>query len=158
MKRSEKLISKKYKKPNGELWGEDKLDDNNQTEYKLKIMFIIKLLRMFYILTFLVLLIAVLWKILVKQTYTGFIYSLFKDNNDIESDISYDKKLINSLVDEYMEVDLIWEYLPEEVTSSKNYYYSFGSHFKKNSSFQILTSCYFALTSLATVGFGDLRG
>jgi len=90
MKRSEKLISNEYKKPNGELWGEDKLEDNNHIEYKLNIMFIIKLLRMFYILAFLILFIATLWLILVKQTYTGFIYSLFKDNNYIESDISYD--------------------------------------------------------------------
>jgi len=90
MKRSEKLISNEYKKSNGELWGEDKLEDNNRIEYKLNIMFILKLLRMFYILAFLVLFIATLWLILVKQTYTDFIYSLFKDNNYIESDISYD--------------------------------------------------------------------
>ena len=89
MKWSEKLINKEYKKPNGALWGEDKLEDNNRIEYKLNIMFIIKLLRMFYILTFLVLFIAVLWLILVKQTYTDFIYSLFKDKNYTESDISY---------------------------------------------------------------------
>ncbi len=77
MKRSDELINNKFKKPNGKLWGEDKLEDNNHIDYKLNIMFLIKLLRMFYILASLILVIAVLWFIIVKQTYTDFIYSLF---------------------------------------------------------------------------------
>ena len=80
MRRSETLIINEFKKPNGELWGEDKLDDNNLIEFKLNVMFFIKLLRMFYILASLVLFIAVVWLILVKQTYTDFIYSFYKND------------------------------------------------------------------------------
>ena len=79
MKRSEKLIENKFKKPNGELWGEDKLDDNNHIEFKLDVMFFIKLVRMFYIVSSLVLFIAVVWLILVKQTYSDVVYPLFKE-------------------------------------------------------------------------------
>ena len=79
MKRSEKLIENKFKKPNGELWGEDKLDDNNHIEFKLDVMFFLKLVRMFYIVSSLVLFIAVVWLILVKQTYSDVVYPLFKE-------------------------------------------------------------------------------
>jgi hypothetical protein len=79
MKRSEKLIENKFKKPNGELWGEDKLDDNNHIEFKLDVMFFIKLVRMFYIVSSLVLFIAVVWLILVKQNYSDVVYPLFKE-------------------------------------------------------------------------------
>jgi hypothetical protein len=79
MKRSEKLIENKFKKPNGELWGEDKLDDNNHIEFKLDVMFFIKLVRMSYIVSSLVLFIAVVWLILVKQTYSDVVYPLFKE-------------------------------------------------------------------------------
>ncbi len=79
MKRSEKLIENKFKKPNGELWGEDKLDDNNHIEFKLDVMFFIKLVRMFYIVSSLVLFIAVVWLILVKQTYSDVVYPQFKE-------------------------------------------------------------------------------
>ena len=79
MKRSEKLIENKFKKPNGELWGEHKLDDNNHIEFKLDVMFFIKLVRMFYIVSSLVLFIAVVWLILVKQTYSDVVYPLFKE-------------------------------------------------------------------------------
>ena len=61
MKRSETLILNDFTKPNGDLWGEDKLDDNNLIEFKLNAMFFIKLLRIFYILSSLVFFIAVLW-------------------------------------------------------------------------------------------------
>lgn len=89
MKRSDKLISNEFKKPNGELWGEDKLDDNNLIEFKLNVMFFIKLLRMFYILASLVLFIAVLWLILVKQTYTDFVYSFYNNNKYIQLNNTY---------------------------------------------------------------------
>ena len=89
MKRSDKLIINDFKKPNGELWGEDKLDDNNLIEFKLNVMFFIKLLRMFYILASLVLFIAVVWLILVKQTYTDFIYSFYKNDKYIQLNNTY---------------------------------------------------------------------
>ena len=89
MKRSDKLISNEFKKPNGELWGEDKLDDNNLIEFKLNVMFFIKLLRMFYILASLVLFIAVLWLILVEQTYTDFVYSFYNNNKYIQLNNTY---------------------------------------------------------------------
>ena len=89
MRRSETLIINEFKKPNGELWGEDKSDDNNLIEFKLNVMFFIKLLRMFYILASLVLFIAVVWLILVKQTYTDFIYSFYKNDKYIQLNNTY---------------------------------------------------------------------
>ena len=89
VKEKEIEIENKFKKPNGELWGEDKLYDNNHIEFKLDVMFFIKLVRMSYIVSSLVLFIAVVWLILVKQTYTDFVYSFYNNNKYIQLNNTY---------------------------------------------------------------------
>ena len=100
MKRSETLIDNKVRKPNGKLWGEDKLEDNNQIEFKVNIMYLIKLLRMLYLIALLVLFVAVIWSILVKQTYTDEVYSYMVLDTNLKPFASLKNDLLDLQKDE----------------------------------------------------------
>lgn len=60
------MIEKDFKKLNGKLWGDDKIEDNNGLEYKVQLHYFINLFRMFYLVAWLVVLVGAIWLILVK--------------------------------------------------------------------------------------------
>jgi len=60
------LIENDFKKLNGKLWGDDKIEDNNGLEYKVQLHYFINLFRMFYLVAWLVVLVGAIWLILVK--------------------------------------------------------------------------------------------